>query len=348
MLKIKLIEVEKHRNETTFRKYIQLNNLFNEVGINFTDHGNDYDMVWIAQASFMDKSKPYDESVKNGIKFVEKFKGQDIILIDGQDSATLMGSWDVFKETDAKLLLKNTMYKNVQNYSKRTPNGRIYWNHSSKDGYSISPNNFVNPKFHDIKLSGTNWLSTVTPQWYDYSKYKKDIDVFAMFQYPASPNSEWEINTAQYYTEHRRKCIEQLHKITDKVKIVTAENGKVPIDQYYNLMSRSKIVVAPFGYGEIAPRDIESSMLGCVLIKSDMEHINTIPNIYSDPKNFMNCKWDFSDLNFVIDMLLPNFHHHQQYFVENLKRAFNIEYNDEKLVEYIHGLFERLDGYGYC
>lgn len=344
MLNIKLIEVEKHRNETTFRKYVQLNKLFNEVGINFTDYGNDYDMVWIAQASFMDKSKSYDESVKNGIKFVEKFKGQDVILVDGQDSATLMGSWDVFKETDAKLLLKNTLYKNIQDYSKSTPNGRIYW---ENDGYSISPNNFVNPKFHNIKLSGTNWLSTVTPQWYDYSKYKKDIEVFAMFQYPASPNTEWETNTAQYYTEHRRKCIEQLHTITDKVKIVTAENGKVPIDQYYNLMSRSKIVVAPFGYGEIAPRDVESSCLGCVLVKPVMNHIQTLPNIYN-LQTYVPCGWDFDDINIKIESLLDDFYNDQQYYVENLKRAFNMEYNDEKLVEYVHGLLGGLEGYGYC
>lgn len=79
-----------------------------------------------------------------------------------------------------------------------------------------------------------------------------------------------------------------------------------------------------------------------------MEHIDTIPNIYSDPKNFLNCKWDFSNLTAIIEMLLPYFDHHQQYYVENLKRAFNTEYNDEKLVEYVHGLLERLEGYGYC
>ena len=42
MIKIKLYELDKHRNETTFRPFIQAQDIFREVGIEFTT-SDDYD-----------------------------------------------------------------------------------------------------------------------------------------------------------------------------------------------------------------------------------------------------------------------------------------------------------------
>ena len=43
MIKIKLYELEVHRNETTFRPFIMAQNIFKDVGIEFTN-SDDYDM----------------------------------------------------------------------------------------------------------------------------------------------------------------------------------------------------------------------------------------------------------------------------------------------------------------
>ena len=56
MIKIKLVELEKHRNETTFRPFIFAKNYLNDIGIEFTD-GDSYDYSWVAQASIFDKKK---------------------------------------------------------------------------------------------------------------------------------------------------------------------------------------------------------------------------------------------------------------------------------------------------
>ena len=42
MIKIKLYELDKHRNETTFRPFIHPQDIFREVGIEFTT-SDDYD-----------------------------------------------------------------------------------------------------------------------------------------------------------------------------------------------------------------------------------------------------------------------------------------------------------------
>ena len=74
MIKIKLMELEKHRNETTFRPFIHAQNYLNEIGIEFTD-GDSYDYAWVGQASIIDKKKSLKESVENGLEFLSKISG---------------------------------------------------------------------------------------------------------------------------------------------------------------------------------------------------------------------------------------------------------------------------------
>lgn len=342
MIKIKICDYLIHRNQTTFRPYLNSADIFREVGIEFVFEGNKYDMAWIGQASYMDKTLSLTDSVNKGIEYLEQFKGQDYILFDGQDSATLKGSVEVFNQSEAKYLLKNTLYSDLGNYRRFSTTGRIYWEKNKwEDLYRVS----IDQDFSRIKLSGTNWLSGIPFNQFSYSHATKDIDVFAMFQYPAKHNMEFGIETGKYYTAHRKNCIDQLKQIAHKYNIFTAEIGNVPLDDYYRLMSRSKIVVAPFGYGEIAPRDAESAQVGAILIKPDMDHIQTVPNIYTDPQNFMNAEWDYSDLGSIIDGLLTDYKLQQQYYVENFRRNYCIEYTTEKMVAHIYELIRSIEGY---
>ena len=93
-MKIKILELEKHRNETTFRPYINAINTFKEYGIEFVN--DNPDIYWVGQASVVDKKVSLQESVDNGCRFVEKLDAP-YILFDGQDSSSLMGVWDVFR-----------------------------------------------------------------------------------------------------------------------------------------------------------------------------------------------------------------------------------------------------------
>ena len=70
-MKIKLYEHEVHRNETTFRPFLKAQDMFREVGIEFTS-GDTYDYAFVGQASIIDKKKPLKESISNGLDFVSK------------------------------------------------------------------------------------------------------------------------------------------------------------------------------------------------------------------------------------------------------------------------------------
>lgn len=341
MLKIKIAEIFRHRNETTFRPYLMCKDLFRDVGIDFVFEGNDYDLTWVGQASFCDKNHPYDRMISRGLWFLENKVDGDYILFDGQDSATLMGTYDVFDRSSAKLMLKNTLYSNPSDYQVPSVHGRTYWG-SGKDDYSIS-----NIKLDRIKLSGCNWLSTVAPNWFQYKQATKDIDVFALFSYPTKENLEYQIPTNQYYDAHRRRCIDWLRQLPNSINVkMLADGNKLPVEDYYNLMSKSKIVVAPFGYGEMAPRDIESAMVGSILIKPEMSHIHTMPNPYRPQITYAPVKWDFSNLNVEITTLLSKFDTLQEYYVENMRKTFIEEYKPEKLVIHTHKWLSELEGFG--
>lgn len=343
MIVIKINELEKHRNETTFRPFLEpkVRELFWDIGIKFIVEGNNFDLHWIAQASYLQKLLPYRDSLNYGLNRIRHHDG-DIVLFDGKDSPSLMGSWDIFKEFGrAKLLLKNSLYEDKSMYNKPSIHGRIYWGSNSDHDYSIKDD----VDFSKVKLSGTNWLSTIQPQWLRYDKINKDYDVCALFSFPAKEDQEFGVHTNIYYDQFRKKLFDHLPKGL-KIARLGEDGKKLPAEQYYNLMQRSKLIIAPFGYGEIAPRDLESAMFGSILIKNDMSHVQTIPNIYKPYETYIPCKWDFSDLEQQIQYGLDDWKNKREMFVENFRTRFVNEYRPEKVVLHTYNWIKEIEGYG--
>ena len=72
--------------------------------------------------------------------------------------------------------------------------------------------------------------------------------------------------------------------------------GLVPQAQYYRELLDSKIVLSPFGWGEVCFRDFETILSGALLFKPDMSHLHTWPNVYIPNETYIPLKWDCSDL----------------------------------------------------
>jgi len=338
MIKIKLLEHHIHRNETTFRPFLSAQDLFREVGIEFTD-SDDYDYAWVGQASIIDKKKSLKESIDKGLEFISKITG-DYMIIDGQDSTSLIGTIDVFRESNALLFLKNSYLKDFDLYKKGLANGRMYWG----EGDYLTPDiDELKPK---MRLTGCNWLNTLQPNWLDYNLDKK-YDISCMFGYPTSnPVYEHDLCQTDHYDKHRKELLETLMCEScdgDKYKIVGLVGGqRIPPEEYYRKMYESKIIMAPLGYGEMAPRDIEATMFGSVLMKPDVSYINSKPFVYEDGETYIACKYDWSDLEEKIDYVLSNYDELQSYIVENMKKSF-IEKSDKKnLVIHMYEIFKSL------
>jgi len=71
--------------------------------------------------------------------------------------------------------------------------------------------------------------------------------------------------------------------------------GKVNLDDYNREIRNSKITFASFGLGEICFRDFEAIINYSLMLKPNMDHLTTWPNVYRKNVTYVPLKWDGSD-----------------------------------------------------
>lgn len=86
---------------------------------------------------------------------------------------------------------------------------------------------------------------------------------------------------------------------------VTSED-RIPHDRFLDEMRQCRLCFSPFGYGEICWRDIEAFLTGAVLIKPDMGHLDTLPDLYRPGETYLPVRWDFADLDEVVSAALAD------------------------------------------
>ena len=94
-------------------------------------------------------------------------------------------------------------------------------------------------------------------------------------------------------------------------RIREAIGQRVPTDKlsrraYLAEMRACRAVVSPFGYGEITLKDFEAFLCGALLIKPDMSHVETWPDLYRDGETIVTHRWDCSDLEERLDDALAD------------------------------------------
>tara|TARA_A100001391_G_C5058488_1_gene275399 strand:+ start:422 stop:1372 length:951 start_codon:yes stop_codon:yes gene_type:complete len=118
----------------------------------------------------------------------------------------------------------------------------------------------------------------------------RDIDVHCRFRRGGEP----------IYQCHRDDFAERLQRMD----VAITNREPVPRKQFVSEMRRAKIVVSPFGWGEVCYRDFEAVINGSCLVKPSMEHITTWPNIFRANESYIPVRWDLADLESTVLALL--------------------------------------------
>lgn len=84
-----------------------------------------------------------------------------------------------------------------------------------------------------------------------------------------------------------------LEKVQDDPLFLT---GSAPQAAYNRELARAKIVVSPFGWGELCLRDFETVRAGALLLKPDMSHLETWPDVFTDGETCAFFDWDAENL----------------------------------------------------
>lgn len=97
----------------------------------------------------------------------------------------------------------------------------------------------------------------------------------------------------------RTKCKELVSKLNNISH--PDVNSKIPYKEYVKEIKKAKMVLSPFGWGEICTRDFEAFAYGATLIKPSMEHSITYPNWYIPNETYIPLNWNFDNFYSIIE-----------------------------------------------
>ena len=80
--------------------------------------------------------------------------------------------------------------------------------------------------------------------------------------------------------------------------------GETTQREYNREVANSKIVLSPFGWGELCLRDFEAVMGGALLLKPDMSHLETWPDVFVPGETYAPFSWEAEDLVAVAERYL--------------------------------------------
>ncbi len=77
-------------------------------------------------------------------------------------------------------------------------------------------------------------------------------------------------------------------------------------DQFLAEMQSSRVCFSAFGYGEVCWRDYEAIQNGAVLLKQDMSHIETRPDVFVADETYVPVRWDLADFEDKVRALVAD------------------------------------------
>ena len=121
----------------------------------------------------------------------------------------------------------------------------------------------------------------------------RDIDVHARMGRPGYPS----------IAMHRQVLAEAIDRAAARsnVRVVV---GRAGARRYWSEMQRAKITISPFGWGEVCFRDFEAIRAGSLLMKPDMGHLETWPDVFRPYESYVPLAWDGSDVAEKLDRYL--------------------------------------------
>jgi hypothetical protein len=281
----------RHRDELRTR----LNVLLNHVRL---DRVMASPQSALAEADVIGLKLAFDKKAYQAEYFVRtieaaKPKGAKLIYFDGDDdSAILWPSMLPFVD----LYVKKHLFRDPEMYSRRFIGKSNLTDYVARK-FGVTYDN-------DIIQGET---TPVDPRYLDrlYLGYNLALDdkIVGIYQKTRDawrnrdrPNDVASRLSLRGWESHLRKDVAPILATLPPQYKTISPTEKVSQEEYDRELSSSKICVSPFGFGELCWRDFEAVLWGSLMIKPDMSHIRTRPDIFVPYETYVPVKWDFSDL----------------------------------------------------
>lgn len=284
---------------------------------------------------------PADKALGIAMRIKERISpSTSLIYFDGDDDLNIQ--WPEILDV-SDVYVKKQVFRNLSAYESR------YIGKSNLSDYVVGK---FDKKFQDVlethsgPVSTTN-LAKIRCGW----NIGLDDRIFRLAQAGlASPTSPRAIDICgratadpdQWISPLRESMMSSLTQLTDEFR-VAVPTERVPLEQYYEEMKSSSICVSPFGYGEICWRDFEAILSGCLLVKPDMGHVRTQPDIYVPGETYAPVAWDYSDLREVCSRYLSDDDARHQ-MVRRAQQVVLEALEPQWMADRLHHVLQDLDG----
>lgn len=176
----------------------------------------------------------------------------------------------------------------------------------------------------------------------DFFTANRFVDAFATEPLPPIEGRTIDVQSrlggkgTPWYTAMRKLAQDKIAAV-DGISLSSA--GHLSISEFMAELKNSKLCFSPFGYGELCWRDIEAFQTGAVLIKPDMGHLSTLPDLFEAGVTYLPVRWDFSDLEDVIRGALADEDLRRRIATEAWARVSNY-LRDRRFVDDMAEIFE--------
>lgn len=282
----------------------------------FYDEGDDLTDcdVLIVESKYL--AKMFGKSKEEKYDFFASLRARidNLIFADIQDSS----GWDCTPMLPAvKLYAKAQLLKDRSRYLEPVYSFRVFLDHFHNKYGVIDTGEYSDPVANpeDLKKLTLLWNSSLADyRWlgpYRSIAYDK-FPIRPLLSFPSKPSftsarSSRPIDvTCRVGTNYHRKSISFHREKVLKTISSYVQPGKLSRRPYLRELTQNKISVSPFGYGETTLRDFETMLSGAMLMKPDMTHAETWPNLYQAEETYVPFSWDLEDLPEKIEQYLSD------------------------------------------
>jgi hypothetical protein len=151
-------------------------------------------------------------------------------------------------------------------------------------------------------LADYSWAGPFRMKLYQYLPLQSLLKFPNAFRAASTPRDK-ELS-CRIGTQYARESVAYQRKRITEILSNRIDIGKLSRRVYLDELARSRVAISPFGLGEITLRDFEIFMNGALLLKPDMSGIETWPDFYRDGSTMIAHRWDLTDLEDKIELLL--------------------------------------------
>lgn len=259
---------------------------------------------WVAAADACLVQVNHFIEVQRGIRLLDSLSrtcpGAPILYYDGDDDAGV--AWPEMAERCA-LVVKNQLYRDRSWYTREFIGKCNLTDHVARV-HGVSFANDPYPRSRPLPAAALDRL------WLGWNlACSATVQRFAGSPAPAGERTNDVILRANVPTGWiaplRRPAVEALERLSTRLRVILPDR-RVDHATYRAEMLASRICLSPFGHGEVCHRDFEAVLAGCLLVKPDMSHLETRPDVFRDRETCATVRWDWSDLEQVVERHLAD------------------------------------------